>query len=128
MREQKFYICKKCGNLVGMLHSSGQPLVCCGSPMDELKANTVDAANEKHLPVVEINDGVVHVKVGEVAHPMVEEHYIQWIYLATEQGGQRKVLSPDQAPEAVFHLGEDKAVAAFEYCNLHGLWKTEIKE
>ena len=127
MREQKFYICRTCGNLVGMIHSSGVPLVCCGKPMEELQANTVEASNEKHIPVVEIQDGTVTVTVGSVEHPMLEEHYIQWVYLQTEEGGQRKMLSPGQAPKVTFSVGNEKVIAAYEYCNLHGLWKCIVE-
>lgn len=122
----KFFICRKCGNLVSMIHSSGAKLVCCGEEMDELKANTVDAAQEKHVPVIEINGNKVTVKIGSVTHPMKPEHYIQWIYLATKQGVQRKCLEPGQEPVAEFVLSQgDEAVEAYGYCNLHGLWKKE---
>lgn len=125
--EPKFYICKKCGNIVGMVHASGVPLVCCGEEMAELVANTVDAAKEKHVPVVTVSGSTVTVKVGSVEHPMLPEHSIQWVYLETVKGGQRKCLSPGEKPEAVFSLtADDKAIAAYEYCNLHGLWKTSI--
>lgn len=124
MRDVKFFICKHCGNLVGMIHDSGAPLTCCGETMTELVPNTVDAAQEKHVPVVTIEGDTVTVKVGSVAHPMLPEHYIQWIYLLTEQGGERKILKPGDAPEAVFVMTPgDKFIAAYEYCNLHGLWK-----
>lgn len=127
MCEHKFFICKKCGNLVGMIHSSGAPLSCCGEDMIELKANTVDASTEKHVPVVTVKGSLVKVDVGAVAHPMLAEHYIQWVYLLTKEGGQRKCLSPGEAPHAEFALTEgDEAIAAFEYCNLHGLWKKEL--
>ena len=121
-----FFICKHCGNLVGTLHFSGAKMVCCGDEMTELVANTVDASKEKHVPVIEKSGSKVTVKVGSVPHPMLEEHYIQWVYLQTERGGQRRCLKPGDQPEAVFMLVEgDKPVAAFEYCNLHGLWKAE---
>ena len=124
MRDVKFFICKHCGNIVGMIHDSGAPLSCCGENMTELVANTVDAAKEKHVPVITIEGDTVTVKVGSVAHPMLPEHYIQWIYLLTEQGGERKILKPGDAPEAVFVMTPgDKFIAAYEYCNLHGLWK-----
>ncbi len=123
----KFYICRHCGNLVGMINSSGVPMVCCGEKMQALVPNTTDAAGEKHLPVVTVEDGAVYVNVGEVDHPMTAEHYIQWIYVETENGGQRKALKPEDAPEATFMLGDDKPVAVYAYCNLHGLWMTEIK-
>ena len=124
MRDVKFFICKHCGNIVGMIHDSGAPLSCCGENMTELVANTVDAAKEKHVPVITIEGDTVTVKVGSVAHPMLPEHYIQWIYLLTEQGGERKILKPGDAPQAVFVMTPgDKFIAAYEYCNLHGLWK-----
>ena len=127
MKQHRFYVCKHCGNLVGLIHDAGVPLVCCGEKMTELVPNTTDAAGEKHVPVAEISGDKVTVKVGSVAHPMTEEHSIQWIYLQTEHGGQRKALMPGSAPEAVFALaGGDKAVAAFAYCNLHGLWKADL--
>lgn len=126
MTTVKFFVCKHCGNMVGMIHESGVPMMCCGEPMTEMKANTTDAAQEKHVPVVEINGKLVTVKVGSVTHPMEEKHYIQWIYIQTKKGGQRKVLIPGTAPEATFALTEDdEFVAAYEYCNLHGLWKFE---
>ena len=123
----KFYICKHCGNIVGMVNDAGVPLVCCGEKMSELVANTTDAAQEKHVPVVTVDGNLVTVEVGSVAHPMLEEHFIQWITLETEQGNQRKPLAPGAEPKAVFALAPgDKAIAAYEYCNLHGLWKAEL--
>lgn len=127
MINQKFYICKHCGNLIGMVQDGGVPMICCGEPMTELVANTVDAAAEKHVPVVTVDGDIVKVVVGSVIHPMTDEHSIQWIYLQTEKGGQRKALKPGEAPEAVFSVIDDAPVAAFEYCNLHGLWMAEIK-
>ena len=122
----KFFVCKHCGNLVGMIFNSGVPMVCCGENMTELVPNTTDAAQEKHVPVVTVEGNKVTVEVGSVAHPMEEAHYIQWIYLQTEKGGQRKSLNPGYAPKAVFELIDDKAEAALAYCNLHGLWKADI--
>ncbi|HIS95352.1 MAG TPA: desulfoferrodoxin [Candidatus Ventricola gallistercoris] len=124
--KQKFYICRHCGNLVGMVHDSGVPIVCCGEKMQPLVPNTVEASGEKHLPAVTMEDGVLHVRVGSVEHPMLPEHYIQWIYVMTENGGQRRALKPGDAPEASFCLGGDKAVAVYAYCNLHGLWMTQL--
>ncbi len=125
--ESRFYICEKCGNLVGMINCSGAPLVCCGQPMKALIANTTDAAQEKHVPVITEKAGCVTVGVGSVPHPMEEKHYIQWIYLQTEQGGQRKNLNPGDEPKAVFCLADgDKAVAAYAYCNLHSLWVANL--
>ncbi len=122
----RFYICRHCGNLVGMIHDAGVPLVCCGQKMEALVPNTVEASSEKHLPVVSVKDGIVHVSVGSAAHPMIPEHSIQWVYLQTENGGQRKVLHPGDAPEVEFCLENDKPIAVFAYCNLHGLWMTEL--
>lgn len=120
----KFYRCKHCGNLLTFLHASGVPVICCGEEMAELLPGTVDASLEKHVPVVETQGAEVHVKVGSVAHPMVAEHFIQWIALETNLGSQIKYLQPNQAPEASFVLAEgEKLVAVYEYCNLHGLWK-----
>ena len=127
MAKSKFYICRHCGNIIGMVEDKGVPVMCCGEKMQALEPNTVDAANEKHLPAVSVEANTVKVNVGEVSHPMQDVHYIQWIYLETEKGGQRKVLKPDEAPEAIFALtDDDKPVAAYAYCNLHGLWMTEI--
>ena len=122
----KFYICSHCGNLVGMVHDAGVPLFCCGQKMDPLVPNTVEASGEKHLPVVTVNGDTVEVNVGSVDHPMVEEHSIQWVYLETENGGQRKALKPGDAPHVTFALSGDKPVAVYAYCNLHGLWMTEV--
>ncbi len=128
MGEKKFYICKHCGNMIGTIHNSGVPIVCCGEPMTELKPNTVDAAQEKHLPVVAIEGNIVKVKVGSVEHPMAEEHHIAWIYLETAQGGQRKKLAVGSKPEAEFALtADDKVLGVYEYCNLHGLWLTKVE-
>ena len=121
-----FKICRRCGNLVGMIHNSGAEMTCCGEPMQTLTANTVDASNEKHIPVVTVNGNTVEAVVGSVTHPMLPEHSIQWIALETEHGMQRKLLAPGQEPKAVFTLTDDKPVAVYEYCNLHGLWKTEL--
>lgn len=122
--EQKFFLCKHCGNMAGMIVFSGVTPVCCGEEMQELIPNTIDASQEKHVPVVTVSGNEVTVEVGSVEHPMVEAHYIQWIYLETTQGGQRKKLNPGDKPKAVFALADgDEAVAAYEYCNLHGLWK-----
>lgn len=123
MAQRKFFICKHCGNIVGMVFDAKVPLVCCGEKMAELTPNTVDAAQEKRVPVITVEGNLVHVAIGSVDHPMLEEHYIQWVYLETEKGGQRKELHPGEKPVVTFALTEDdKAVAAYEYCNLHGLW------
>lgn len=127
MKELKVYRCKACGNIVESVVEGAGALVCCGTEMDLLKANSTDAAGEKHVPVVEVEGNKVTVKVGSVAHPMTEEHLIQFIILQTEKGVQRVDLTAQDAPEAVFAVAEgDKPVAAYEYCNLHGLWVAEI--
>jgi len=125
MNEVKFYVCKHCGNLVGMIHNSGVPIICCGEPMTELVPGSVDASKEKHVPVVKVDGDLVTVEVGSAPHPMIEQHFIQWIYLQTEKGGQRKALLPGEAPKATFAVVDDKPVAAYAYCNLHGLWMSQ---
>lgn len=117
-----FYKCEECGNLLTFL---GEKAVCSDN-MKELVANTTDAATEKHVPVVERDGDKVTVKVGSVDHPMLPEHFIQFIVLETKQGFQKKSLQPGEAPAAVFALaGGDEPVAVYEYCNLHGLWKAD---
>ena len=122
----KFYRCSHCGNLVGMINDAGVPLVCCGQKMDALVPNTVEASGEKHLPVVTVENGVVTVNVGAIDHPMIPEHFIEWVYVQTEKGGQRKALQPGEDPHVTFCVGDDKPVAVYAYCNLHGLWMTEL--
>ena len=125
--EQKFYICRHCGNIIGVIQNGGGKLICCNEAMTELVSNTTEAATEKHLPIITISGNEVTVTVGSIAHPMTEEHLINWIYLLTEKGGQRKCLLPGQEPIAKFVLTEDDhVIAAFAYCNLHGLWRTDI--
>lgn len=122
--ELKFFRCEHCGNIIEMIEDKGVPVVCCGQIMTELVAGTSDGAREKHVPVYEVNGNSVLIKVGEVAHPMIPEHYIQWIVLQTKNGVQRRELKPGEKPEASFALCEgDEVVAAYAYCNLHGLWK-----
>ena len=122
----KFYICEKCGNIVGMIHSSGVTPVCCGSKMTALEAGVVEASREKHIPEVAVHSDRVEVVVGSVIHPMSEEHSILWVYLETDKGGQRKNLEVGKEPKLVFALADEKPVAVYAYCNLHGLWKKEI--
>ena len=126
MKNNKFYICEHCGNLVGMIHDSGVNPVCCGQKMTKLEAGVVEASHEKHIPVVAVEDDVVTVTVGSVEHPMAEEHSILWVYLETDKGGHRKNLEVGGAPVVSFALKDEKPLAAYAYCNLHGLWKTEI--
>lgn len=122
--ELKFYICKNCGNIIAVVKASGAPVSCCRQKMAEIVPGTIDAAVEKHVPVVEEKDGKVIVTVGSVAHPMAPEHYIQWIALSTDKGNQRKKLEPGDEPKACFALCEgEKVEAVYAYCNLHSLWK-----
>ena len=122
----KFYICEKCGNLVGMINDSGVNPVCCGQKMTALVPGTVEASHEKHIPVATVEGNTVKVVVGSVEHPMAEEHSILWVYLQTDKGGQRKCLEVGKAPVVTFALNDEKPVAVYAYCNLHGLWKSEI--
>lgn len=116
------YKCELCGNIVEVIHASSGQLVCCGQPMVLLTENTTDAATEKHVPVIEKVDGGVKVTVGSVAHPMENDHYIEWIELVVDGKAYRQFLKPGQAPEAVFKV-EGSDITAREYCNLHGHWK-----
>ena len=121
----RFYKCNHCGNVIQKVVDSKVPVVCCGEKMTELIPGTVDASVEKHLPVVTwIDDKTIKVQVGSVAHPMSAEHHSAFIYVETENGGIRVDLK--DTPEAVVVLGDEKPVAVYEYCNLHGLWKTEL--
>jgi len=124
--QQKFYICKHCGNIIGLINNAGVPLICCGEEMTELVPNTTDAAVEKHVPVIKVDVNIVTVNIGSVPHPMTEEHHISWVYIQTEKGGQRKTLEPNDKPTLEFSLTkDDKLEMVFAYCNLHGLWKAE---
>lgn len=126
MKENRFYICEHCGNIVGLVHDGGVPLMCCGQKMTHIVPGTVDASKEKHLPVVTVEGDTVKVDIGSVAHPMTEEHSILWVYMQTDRGGQRKALSVGGDPVVCFALKDEKPVAVYAYCNLHGLWKTDI--
>ena len=121
--EQKFYICEHCGNIIAMVKESGVPVVCCGQKMTKLVAGTTEASLEKHIPVYTVENNKVHVVVGSVEHPMVPEHYIEWVSIQTKFGNQRKALVPGQKPEVCFSICEgDEVEAVYAYCNLHGLW------
>jgi len=126
MNNSKFYVCPHCGNLVEMVNDAGVNPVCCGRPMNELVPNTVEASGEKHKPEVKVENGVVSVNVGSIDHPMEEVHWIEWVQLNTDKGSQRKFLKPGEAPNVSFLLGDSKPLAVYAYCNLHGLWKTEL--
>ncbi len=116
------YKCALCGNMVEVLHAGGGELVCCNQPMTLLKENVTDGAVEKHVPVIEKTDKGYRVKIGSVAHPMTDQHYIEWISLCADGVTHRKFLKPGDEPVAEFCV-EAKTVTAHEYCNLHGLWK-----
>jgi len=133
---QKFFICKHCGNLIGLIDNKGVPMICCGEKMAELVPNTVDAAHEKHVPVVAKATecacgcqcgGALTIEVGGTHHPMTDEHHISFIYIETENGGKRRCLKVGQQPVITVCCCDDTPVAVYAYCNLHGLWKTEIK-
>ncbi len=122
--EMKFYKCAHCGQIIAIVKGTGVPVICCGEPMQEIIPGTTDAAVEKHVPVCEVNGNKVCVKVGSVEHPMLPEHYIEWIALKTKFGNQRKALKPGDKPEACFAICDgDEVEAVYAYCNLHSLWK-----
>lgn len=124
--ENRFYICAHCGNIIGVIHDAGVPMMCCGEKMQQLVPGTVDASHEKHVPVAAVEGNTVTVTVGAQEHPMTEAHLIEWVYLQTDCGGQRKALSAGMAPRVQFALMNEKPVAVYAYCNLHGLWKAEF--
>lgn len=123
-KQLEVYKCEICGNIVEILHGGAAPLVCCNQKMTLMEENTVDAAKEKHVPVIEKGNGVITVKVGSVAHPMEEKHYIEWIELIADGKSYRQFLKPGGQPEATFPITASH-VTAREYCNLHGHWKAE---
>ena len=124
--ENRFYICEHCGNIIGMIHDAGVPMMCCGQKMTQLTPGVVEASAEKHVPVVSREGDVVRVSVGSVALPMTEEHGFVWVYLQTNRGGQRKGLEVGAEPTVSFALLDETPVAVYAYCNLHGLWMAEI--
>lgn len=120
----KFYRCKHCGQIIVKVVDKGIPVVCCGEEMEELVANSVDAAKEKHIPVIEQNGKNVYVTVSTVLHPMQDVHYIEWIVLVTNKGIYKRFLKPGDMPKASFVIADDEIVeSAYEHCNLHGLWQ-----
>ncbi len=122
--EMKFYRCAHCGQIIAVVKKTGVPIICCGEPMKEIVPGTTDASLEKHVPVYEFKDGKVVVKVGAVDHPMLPEHYIEWVAIQTKYGNQRKALKPGDAPQVCFRLCDgDEVEAVYAYCNLHSLWK-----
>lgn len=126
--EMKFYICEHCHNIITYVNNSGVPVVCCGEKMKELVPNTTDAAQEKHVPVAVADGTKITVRIGSIDHPMTEEHYIEWVCLQGKSGNQRKFLKPGNAPEVCFVTCEPgDAQVVYAYCNLHGLWKADMK-
>ena len=126
MKNVKFYICPHCGNIVEMVNDAGPKPFCCGQKMQELIPGSVDASAEKHVPDVQVGENLVEVNVGSVNHPMEEVHWIEWVQLVSDKGSYRKWLNPGQAPNVKFLLHEEKPLAVYAYCNLHGLWKKEL--
>ena len=124
--KQRFLICNNCGNFVGFFADKGNPLTCCGKEMVELEPNTVDASNEKHLPSLTVSGEKLDVQIGSVSHPMEDAHHITFIYVETEKGSQNKHLKIGDKPNSSFLLTDDKPIAVYAYCNLHGLWKTSV--
>ena len=120
----EIYKCELCGNIVEVVHASGGELVCCGKPMKNMVAGTVDASKEKHIPVIENKSGTYNVLIGSVAHPMEDKHYIEWVQINSGNKSYREFLKPGQEPKAIFDLKSGK-ITAREYCNLHGLWAKE---
>ena len=122
--EMKFYRCSHCGQIVAIVKETGVPVVCCGEPMAEVIPGTTDASLEKHVPVSTVEGNKVQVSVGSAAHPMLPEHYIEWVAIQTEFGNQRKQLSPGDEPKVCFSICDgDEVKAVYAYCNLHSLWK-----
>lgn len=122
-----FYRCNHCGNLAMIIEDGKVNPVCCGEKMEKLVAESVEASKEKHIPVVNVSGNIVTIDVGTVAHPMIEEHKIDWIYLVTKNGGSLKKLEAGEAPKATFAIVEDEFIGAYAYCNIHGLWIYEVK-
>jgi len=122
-----FYVCSHCGNIISYAEQTGVPVVCCGQKMQQLVPNTTEASSEKHLPVIHVVGQQVIVNVGSAAHPMTADHYIKWICLQTRQGMQMKNIQPGGTPGVIFTINEeDEVEAAYAWCNLHGLWATEM--
>lgn len=122
--KMKFYKCRHCGQIVAIIEPTGVDIICCGDPMDEMVANTTDAAVEKHVPEYKIENGKLHVSIGSVDHPMTPEHFIKWVYVETGHGSYLKELHPAEKPHVTFELAEGESpCCVYAYCNLHGLWK-----
>ncbi len=126
MKNQKFFRCKHCGNFIGLINNAGVPMICCGEEMEEVVPNTVEASQEKHIPFIIFDGSIMKVQIGSVLHPSTEEHYIDFIYVQTEHGGQRKSIKPGDDPVAEFLFIDDKPIEVFAYCNIHGLWSAKV--
>ncbi len=126
MCETRFFYCKHCGNIVGLIHNAGVPMICCKEKMSLLEPNTAEGSGEKHNPKVVLDKDKVHVTVGEAIHPKGEEHHIVWVYLQTDRGGHRKCIKIGEEPVTDFILSDEKPTAVYAYCNIHGLWKTVL--
>jgi superoxide reductase len=126
MKRATFYECSECKSLALKVNDAEGVLSCCGKPMVAVAPNTTDAAQEKHVPAVSLENGTLHVEVGSVAHPMDEDHFIQWVYVVTDQGLMARCFTPGQPAVADFELAGQKPISVFEYCNKHGLWKADL--
>jgi len=122
----KFHKCNHCGNVAVLVVDKGVPIICCGEKMNDLAANTTDAITEKHVPTVTLTSDTIAVQIGSVPHPMEDGHHIEFVYMATENGGQRKRIMIGEEPKCTFSFNNDKPIAVFAYCNLHGIWKVEL--
>ncbi len=126
MKNSKFYICPHCRNIAEMIYDTDIPLYCCGDKMEDLIPGSVEASGEKHIPAVTVDGDVLRVNVGSVDHPMEAVHWIEWVQLITDQGSYRKFLKPGEAPNVAFRLMGEKPLEVYAFCNLHGLWKTQL--
>lgn len=126
MNNLHFYKCEHCGNIVQVVYGAAVPVMCCGQKMTELVPNTTDGAAEKHVPVVVKDGSKITVTIGSVDHPMVDAHFIEWVYVETDKGYYRKPLNPGEAPSVEFELGKEELKEVYAYCNLHGLWKAAL--
>ncbi|QSX07085.1 desulfoferrodoxin [Sedimentibacter sp. zth1] len=126
-KENKFYSCDHCGNIMRMIRDEGVPIVCCGETMREMVPNIEDASHEKHIPEIDFNRNTLRVKIGNIPHPMVKEHSIKWVFIVSQEGEQLKYLRINKAPEVEFSLvNGDKPIKVYAYCNIHGLWEVEV--
>ncbi len=127
MKNLRFFKCPHCGNVVIKLVEKDVPIFCCGVAMEEIVPKTTDLAGEKHIPIFSLKGDLLTVKVGEVSHPMLDEHYINFVAVETASGFIVKNLNPNSLPETTFFVGDEKVKAVYEYCNLHGLWANFVK-